>query len=88
MEFKDQFERQQQKQVDVHLATDILTWAYNWESSCHLAIASDDVDLVPAIGAALLARQKQPRITLLRFRTSSSYLDGELLDLGARLMKV
>ena len=51
-EFKDQFERHQQKQVDVHLATDILTWAYTWDRACHLAVVSDDIDLLPALGAA------------------------------------
>lgn len=87
LEFKDQFERHQQKQVDVHLATDILTWAYTWNGACPLAVASDDVDLLPALGAAAFARKGQSEITLLRFLMSSSYLDGSLVDLGVRLVK-
>ncbi len=88
LEFKDQFERHQQKQVDVHLATDILTWAYTWDRACHLAVASDDVDLLPALGAAALVRKGQPGVTLLRFLMSSTYLDGTLVDLGLRLVRV
>ncbi len=88
LEFKDQFERQQQKQVDVHLATDILTWAYTWNGTCPMAVASDDIDLLPALGAAAFARKGQSGVTLLRFLMSSSYLDGSLVDLGLRLVKV
>jgi hypothetical protein len=88
LEFKDQFERHQQKQVDVHLATDILTWAYRADSACHLAIASDDVDLLPALGAAAIARDEQRTLTLIRFLLPTSYLDADLLHLGLRLHRI
>jgi len=88
LDFSDQFERHQQKQVDVHIATDMLTWAYTWDKACHLAVASDDIDLLPALGAAAVSRKGQSRVTLLRFLLSSSYLDGVLMDMGLHLVKL
>jgi hypothetical protein len=85
-EFKDQFERLQQRQVDTHLATDLMTWAYTWDRACRLAVASDDIDLLPALGAAALVRQNSQSLTQVRFFTQSTYLDATLASLGVSLV--
>jgi hypothetical protein len=87
LEFKDQFERLQQKQVDIHLATDLLTWAHTWDRACWLAIASDDIDLLPSLAAAALVRQRVPKLTLVRFFTRSTYLDATLAGLEICLVR-
>lgn len=50
--FADVFVRREQKQVDVHLALDLVFMSEALGDGDHLAVVSDDVDLLPALVAA------------------------------------
>lgn len=72
------FERLEQKQVDVHLAVDAITAADLLGANEHLAIASDDADIIPAAAGVVQRLKDSQTLALLRFDRSSAYLDSEL----------
>jgi hypothetical protein len=84
--FGDHFERHEQKQVDVHLAADLLTWAFTRQSTMFLAVATDDIDLTPALVAAATHLPTLERLTLIRFDVPVSYLDDGLQRKGMNLI--
>jgi len=73
--FSDCFEREEQKQVDVHMSVDLLTYA---ATPIHVAVASDDADILPALAAASLSKHPLTTLTALRFQVQTTYLDGFL----------
>jgi hypothetical protein len=64
--FSTFFERLEQKQVDVHLATDLLLLALGGGEIEHLAVLSDDVDFVPSLVAARRYAKKVLSVFLIR----------------------
>jgi hypothetical protein len=86
VDFRSAFERTEQKQVDVHLALDLLEFLKH--TTGQVALASDDADLLPAVALALLNGVAQDRLTLLRCGEGSSYLDGAARAGGVRIAQV
>jgi len=87
-QFADQFTRDEQKQVDVHLAIDFLSLAFNPLVKHHIAIASDDTDLLPAIASATINQQAVASISHIRFNNPTSYLDSFLQENGVHLVHI
>ena len=85
-DFGSQFERLEQKQVDVHLAVDTMLIADALTDGGHLAIASDDADLLPAAAAAVHRLRSGVTLTLIRLRDQSTYLDSQLLASGVSIL--
>jgi hypothetical protein len=87
--FSEVFLHPQQKQVDVHLAVDLVAMA---EPTCrggHLGLLSDDSDLLPAVLYAAIKRPTSRAISLLRTRGhSDTYLDRTLRELGVQIVRV
>ncbi|MBT6614875.1 MAG: hypothetical protein HOB38_22470, partial [Deltaproteobacteria bacterium] len=86
--FSDYFERTEQKQVDIHLAIDMLTASEKAHSRTHIAIASDDWDLLPAIGASALRLPKGASVTSIRFHNEPTYFDGFMDENNIRIIRV
>lgn len=82
------FRRLEQKQVDVHLAIDILTAVLRGPGPIHLGVASDDMDLLPAILSAAALRDRATSLTALRFDTTQTYLDAHLADADVRVVRM
>lgn len=80
------FERKEQKQVDVHLSVDAITAAELLGPNEHLAIASDDADIIPAAAGAAQRLKDSQTLTLIRFDRTSTYLDSELRRRRARIV--
>jgi len=78
------FIRYEQKQVDVHLATDLLRACQS--DIDDLIVVSEDWDLLPAFLACVEDRRPHQRLTILRFRQTGTYLDAMLLARGARIV--
>jgi hypothetical protein len=74
--FADHFARREQKQVDVHIAVDLMTLAECNDLCRHIAIASDDTDLLPAIAAAGARLAANRTLTALRFSAGTRCVDG------------
>lgn len=83
--FSDYFERKEQKQVDVHLSIDLLLAAGAAETGEHVAVASEDWDILPAIAASADRVSNDVSLTVLRFRPGSTYLDSSLEKRGVRI---
>lgn len=86
--FSEYFEHKQQKQVDVHLALDAVSCAIAANPGDHLAIASDDWDLLPAIAAASLKLSPESSISILRRKKKGTYLDNSLRALSVKLLDI
>jgi NYN domain len=56
-DFADCFIRREQKQVDMHLAVDLLEACVHGDGIEHVALASDDIDFIPAVALALRRRR-------------------------------
>lgn len=84
--FGDAWERGEQKQVDVHLATDLFSVAGVVASYDHVAIASDDLDFVPAIAAVAVRGLDGQSLTSLRVERDVTYLDVELRRMGIQVV--
>lgn len=84
--FGDLWLRGEQKQVDIHLAVDLLMLASRAESTTHLALASDDLDFMPVLAQAGIIRPNHATLTHVRFTSRSAYLDETLTGLGLRLL--
>lgn len=77
------FNRTEQKQVDVHLATDILLLG---QSGLYkdIVIVSDDIDFTPALLAASATNRAETQYSVVRFSRQHSYADQQLTELGVR----
>lgn len=84
--FGDAWHRAEQKQVDVHLATDLLLIANSSSLMRHAAVASDDIDFVPAIAAAA-STGRLSSLCHLRFQRTASYMDAALQIAGVKLVR-
>jgi len=84
--FSDHFERVEQKQVDVHLAVDLLS--YLATTSSQVGIVTDDADVLPALGAAAANATALGRLTVLRFNSRGTYLDPYLRQNGVRIAQL
>jgi uncharacterized LabA/DUF88 family protein len=82
--FGDVWLRAEQKQVDTHLAVDLLLVAQGKQYD-RIALATDDIDLLPALAAAFRECGGSKNVAHIRFRAESSYLDGRLLDMGGAI---
>lgn len=87
-DFADCFRRLEQRQVDVHLATDLLTVIMRRPGPVHLAVASDDTDLLPAILSAGSSRESVSSVTTLRFDTGQTYLDAQLAAADVEVVRI
>jgi hypothetical protein len=86
--FADQFHRKEQKQVDVHLAVDVITRAETMVDGEHLALASDDWDMLPALAATTGRLAPRVTVTAIRCSTTSTYLDHDLRQRGIRILAI
>ena len=83
--FSDVFFRLEQKQVDVHLATDLVLLSLIYPF--HVAIVSDDMDLIPSMIAVGVRLKKDCSLSWLRMVRRFAYLDAQLTRLGVRIVK-
>lgn len=83
--FSDRFVRIGQKQVDIHLAVDLLASVSPDAGWSAVAVASDDLDIVPAIFAA--AGRGVPPVAALRVDRPDSYADGRLRERGVHIVR-
>lgn len=86
--FVNQFIRREQKQVDIHIALDLITFAEQSDANLHIGLASDDYDMIPALAAAVFRRKSASSLTWLRFKNYSTYLDNWLRSRGVQLTTV
>lgn len=87
--FSEVFERREQKQVDVHLAVDTILLAQFGKPGSHVALASSDADVLPALtAAAVLARDNGIRLTSIRVGGQTHYLDDSLTRASVVLLQV
>jgi hypothetical protein len=84
--FESYFERREQKQVDIHLATDLMAIASGRHRARHVGVLSDDADLLPAILDAALGMSPPRTLTLLRAASCTTYVDGALTGRGVRIV--
>lgn len=85
--FSDAFKRLEQKQVDIHLAIDTLCLSNAQQGNVHLAVVSDDIDLLPAY-AASVANQRSATFCVIRCQANKTYLDDFLTSNGVRILNV
>lgn len=83
--FGEHFVRLEQKQVDVHLAVDLIRCS-NGKPAIFLGIASDDADLLPAVASTAATRPQTCDLSLLRFSSRPRYLDAFILQSGGRIL--
>jgi hypothetical protein len=84
--FGDAWHRAEQKQVDVHLATDLLVLAHS-PVARHVGIASDDIDFLPAIASAGTADSQLASLSHLRFHRVLTYMDDFLERIGVTIVR-
>jgi hypothetical protein len=80
--FSDHFIREEQKQVDVHLAVDLLQLAMNGSLQRHIALATDDNDFLPALAAAAVNHPTAASLSHIRFDTDNTYMDEFFKKVG------
>jgi len=85
-DFSDFFRRVEQKQVDVHIATDLIYYSVLSPPRFHVALASDDLDLLPAVACASIKRNGLSTLSVVRFLKASTYLDEFLTQNGTRIV--
>lgn len=81
----DYFERNEQKQVDVHIATDLLSLASSSSDSC-ICLVSDDVDFSPALLAASI--HNGANLSVIRSHTKTYYCDTSLENRGVLITSI
>lgn len=87
--FESFFERREQKQVDVHIAVDLLSLVNGSEGADrHIALATDDADLLPSVIAAAASRNGKTSLTLVRALKHRSYIDSALESQGVEILFV
>lgn len=84
-QYSDYYFTEEQKQVDIHLAVDLLRAMQMEANRLHIGIASDDNDLLPAIAAAA-SNTRGHKVTHLRQELQRSYLDECLEKLGVQIV--
>jgi len=77
--------RREQKQVDVHIAVDLMLLVLS-EPDLVVAVASDDVDIVPGVLAASAISGAD--LTIVRFIRNATYADETLLDRGVYICQL
>jgi hypothetical protein len=87
LSFSECYVREEQKQVDVHLAVDLLQTAWLSGNTTHLAVASDDSDLLPALVAPARGPYRAS-VAHLRYNLKTTYLDQELQAAEVHLIQV
>jgi len=85
--FGEIFSRRQQKQVDTHLAVDLLHAMSSQHKSKHIGIVTADLDLVPALFSSLASKSANKFLYLLKPKPYSFYCDHDLLNSGARIIQ-
>ncbi len=77
------FFRREQKQVDVHIAVDLLAACFSgrWPA---IAVVSDDLDMVPGL---LAASGAECDLLTVRIEVSDHYADPELEQRGVRILR-
>jgi uncharacterized LabA/DUF88 family protein len=80
--FEAFFQRQQQKQVDVHLAVDLVWFASTIDQDTMIVIASDDMDILPALLQASFQNPNSRIIHLHSRSTAIAYPDSFFTRLG------
>jgi hypothetical protein len=83
--FGDIWMRTEQKQVDTHLAVDLLQLCKSWPESVHVALVSDDTDFLPVLLASSIGSRKAASLTHVRLAGRESYLDDFLRKTGVRI---
>jgi hypothetical protein len=86
--FGDIWSRSEQKQVDIHLAIDLITLAPNTDPGFTLALATDDADFLPALLAASHATPCPHLLSHLRCQMQPTYLDDFLTSQGLAIISV
>lgn len=83
------FVRREQKQVDVHLAVDLIACTLDDEQCGHVAVATDDLDIVPALLHAATRNSRRTSLSLLKGDGASDALPEEaLVALGVKVIHV
>jgi hypothetical protein len=81
--FSEAFDRLEQKQVDVHMALDLVFLAERITGLDHIILFSDDLDLIPAIVSAKRRMgERAGTISLLRCIPPSPYIIDTLANQG------
>lgn len=86
--FIDCFQRHEQKQVDIHLALDLISLTSGDIGSAHIAIATDDLDFAPALLRAAHSIAERASLTLIRTIRKPLYCDETLRGLGATIVYI
>lgn len=86
--FGDHFYREEQKQVDIHLAMDLIQFTNNGSSMRHVALATDDNDFLPALIMVAVNHPTAASITHVRFENSNTYIDDFLKKTGVEWITV
>ena len=90
--FANVFVRKEQKQVDIHLAMDLLALAMGKlnrpNETLIIGIVSDDIDFIPAVAAAMQVRLGRNNISVIRFTPKGAYLDQTLMASGVSLVSL
>jgi uncharacterized LabA/DUF88 family protein len=86
--FSDFFERLEQKQVDVHLATDLLLLSLARIDGTHLGVLSDDIDFIPSLVAAKRYGNRTGHVSLLRCNACPDHVMDMLRVENIRLIEI
>lgn len=86
--FGDIWSRSEQKQVDIHLAIDLITLAPNIDPAFNLALATDDADFLPALLSASYVSPSPHSLSHLRCQMQPTYLDDFLTSQGVVIISV
>ena len=85
--FADCFERLEQKQVDIHLAMDLIS-AVSANGAQHVALASDDLDFTPALMSVGVNNSGTSSLVVVRTNRRPQYSDEALRSLGIEIVYV
>jgi uncharacterized LabA/DUF88 family protein len=87
-EFSDCFTRLEQKQVDVHIGTDMILLALFSQTAQTICLCTDDIDFTPALMATTVIFNHMPslkQICLLRSNRRRHPLDSQIESHGIRI---
>jgi hypothetical protein len=84
--FGDIFHRREQKQVDVHLSIDAVLAVRDIDICRHIAVVSADLDIIPALCAAIQHNTSKKHIYLIKPKPYSFYCDDYLESNGLTLI--
>ena len=86
--FSQVWVRTEQKQVDTHLAVDLMQLCCFWHENVHVALISDDVDFLPALVASSVTTRSAESLTHVRMEGRATYLDNFLTKCGLRIVNL